>query len=89
MCVQELTWTTPLVPSMFVVLIADDPVPLVCNLVPSATNVNLLAAFVAMVVMICLSVSAEATTVPLTTWYLSRLARTACREIDSCLVLNC
>jgi hypothetical protein len=89
MCMQELTWTTPLVPSMFVVLIADDPVPLVCNLVPSATYVNVLAAFVAMVVMVCLSLSAEATTVPFTTWYLSRLARTACREIDSCLVLNC
>lgn len=66
---------------MFVVLIADDPLLLVCNLVPSAKYVNVLAAFVAMVVMFCLSLSAEATTVPLTTWYLSRLARTACRQI--------
>jgi hypothetical protein len=90
MCAQELTWTTPLVPSTSTFVITDSPAP-VCNMVPVAMNFNVLAdmaVLVAMVVMFWPSVSAEETTVPDTTWYLRRLARTACREIR-CLMLNC
>ena len=47
------------------------------SLVPAATNLKVLAPLVAMEVMAWPSLSADETTVPETTWYLSKFASTA------------
>lgn len=86
---QELTCKTPLLPRKSGVMMRADGSPAlpVCNFWPAATYI-VLALLVAIEVRVWPSVSAEETCVPLTTWYFKRLARTACREMNQCLVLT-
>ena len=60
-----------------VVIVASTLPGPVDSLVPAATNVKVLALLVAMEVMAWPSLSADETTVPATTWYLSKFASTA------------